>query len=219
MYTEFLTPIYISIQVTFIASLLAFTVAVAAAGMMKRKHFRGKNIVETIFMLPLVLPPTVIGFGLLYMFGRNSAIGQMYERIFHDSIVFSFWAAVIAATVVAFPLMYQTLKAGFEQVDRELEEVAKVLGGNSLQVFRYVTLPLSKNVLLVGIVLGAARALGEFGATMMFAGNIPGRTQTVPTAIYVAVEMGKTELALYWVISIIILSFFMLYFVRRSSSS
>ncbi|WP_078597429.1 molybdate ABC transporter permease subunit [Evansella clarkii] len=219
MYLDFWSPIFISVRVTIIASVTAFLLAVLAAALMKRKNFKGKYIIETILMLPLVLPPTVIGFGLLYFFGRNSIVGQIYETVFNQSIVFTVTAAVLAATVVAFPLMYQTFKAGFEQVDQDLEEVGKVLGGNSFQIFRYVTFPLSKNVLLVGFVLGAARALGEFGATLMFAGNIPGRTQTVPTAIYVAVETGRTELALYWVLSIVALSFFLLFFVQLKKSS
>ncbi|MDQ0257267.1 molybdate transport system permease protein [Evansella vedderi] len=214
MNLDFWTPIFISIRVTVIASILGFSLALIAAGLMKRRNFKGKQLLETLLMLPLVLPPTVIGFGLLYFFGRNSTIGRVYEFIFSETIVFSFIAAVMAATIVAFPLMYQTLKAGFEQVDKDLEDVGQVLGGNSLQIFRYVTIPLSKNVMIVAFILGAARALGEFGATLMFAGNIPGRTQTVPTAIYIAVETGRTELAIYWVLSIVTLSFFLLFFVQ-----
>ncbi|MBB5173472.1 molybdate ABC transporter permease subunit [Texcoconibacillus texcoconensis] len=216
---DFWSPIFLSIQVTIIASISTFIVAVAVAWLMRRRKFKGKNIVETLLLLPLVLPPTVVGFGLLWMFGRDSWIGRLYESIFSSSIVFSFTAAVMAASVVAFPIMYQTIKSGFQSVDAELEDVAKVLGGNKYQIFRYVTIPLARDLLIVGYILGAARALGEFGATLMFAGNIPGVTQTIPTAIYLAVESGQTELALYWVLSMVFLAFFLLLLVQRKRTN
>ena len=153
-------------------------------------------------MLPLVLPPTVVGFGLLVLLGRNGPVGRWIEWLFHQPVIFTWWAAVVAAAVVAFPLMYQTFKAGFESVDRDLEDAARAMGAGEGQVFRHVTLPLSWRFLLTGTVLGFARGLGEFGATLMVAGNIPGETQTVPTAIYIAVETGRMDLAAYWVAAV-----------------
>ncbi|WP_096437713.1 molybdate ABC transporter permease subunit [Alteribacter populi] len=216
---SFWPPIYTSIQVTTVASLLTFLLAILFASLLKRKNFKGKTVIETLLMLPLVLPPTVVGFGLLSILGRESLLGRAYEAVFEQSIVFSVTAAVIAATVVAFPLMYQTMKAGFEAVDSDLEDVARTYGAGRWQTFRYVTFPLSRNALLIAYVLGTTRALGEFGATLMFAGNIPGRTQTIPTAIYLAVESGHATLALYWVISIVILAFFMLFFVQLKKTA
>jgi len=183
-----------------------------------KKQFRGKILVETIFMLPLVLPPSVIGFLLIVVFGNQGVIGTWIKEIFGHSIIFTSYAAVIAATVVAFPLMFQTAKAGFQGVHRKFEEAAKDLGATNFQVFLRVSMPLAKRALLTGTVLSCARALGEFGATLMFAGNIPGVTQTVPTAIYMAIDSGNTTLAWLWVITIIALSFLLLLFTRTKAN-
>jgi len=212
---SFLSPVLISAQVILIASILSFLVALLVAWWMKDKSFRGRSVLETFFMLPLVLPPTVIGFGLLVLMGRQSWIGKAVEWLFSQPLVFSFWAAVVAAAVVAFPLIYQTLRNGFESIDKELIEAARQMGGNEKQVFIHVILPLSWRSLLTGYILGFARGLGEFGATIMFAGNIPGRTQTMPTAIYSAVQSGKTEMAYYWVAFLILFSFLLLSLVQR----
>lgn len=166
-------------------------------------------------MLPLVLPPTVVGFGLLHVFGRNSWVGKGFEWLFGQPIIFSWLAAVIAAVVVAFPLVYQSIRAGFESVDKELEDVARTMGASEWQVFRHISLPLSWRFLMSGYLMGFARGLGEFGATLMFAGNIPGETESIPTAIYIAVESGKIKLAACLVFSTILLSFAMLFFINR----
>ena len=183
-----------------------------------KKQFKGKILVETIFMLPLVLPPSVIGFLLIVVFGNQGVIGTWIKEIFGHSIIFTAYAAVIAATVVAFPLMFQTAKAGFQGVHRKFEAAAKDLGATNFQVFLRVSLPLAKRALLTGTVLSCARALGEFGATLMFAGNIPGVTQTVPTAIYMAIDSGNMTLAWLWVITIIALSFLLLIFTRTKAN-
>ncbi|MGZ4032581.1 MAG: molybdate ABC transporter permease subunit, partial [Tumebacillaceae bacterium] len=169
---EFWSPIYISLQVTIMASVMAFFLALGAAFWLARASFRGKTLVETAFMLPLVLPPTVVGYGLLVLLGRRSWLGEFIEWVFHQPLVFTWWAAVIAATVVAFPLVFQTLKNGFESVDRDLEDAARSMGANEWQVFRLVTLPLAWRFLLSGFMFGFARGIGEFGATLMFAGDI-----------------------------------------------
>ncbi|BAB07047.1 molybdenum transport system (permease) [Halalkalibacterium halodurans C-125] len=165
---------------------------------------------DTVLLLPLVLPPSVVGFLLIIIFGRQSPIGQGIEWVFQQPIMFTWWAAVIAATVVAFPLMYQSAKSGFETIDREIEDASRVDGANERQVFLLVTVPLASRAIVAGAILSFARALGEFGATLMFAGNIPGRTQTIPTAIYIAMDAGNMELAWLWVLTILVISFTML---------
>lgn len=167
-------------------------------------------LIETLLILPIVLPPTVIGFLLIFFFGRNSPVGMVIEDLFSASIMFTSWAAIIASTIVAFPLMYQTLKIGFQSVDKDIEEAARVDGCNERNVFLFVTLPLSARSIVAGVVLSFARALGEFGATFMFAGNIPGKTQTAPTAIYIAMESGNMNLAWLLALSMVLISFLML---------
>ncbi|WP_310171167.1 molybdate ABC transporter permease subunit [Neobacillus niacini] len=179
--------------------------------------FKGRAFLETILMLPIVLPPTVIGFLLIFFFGRNSPVGVLIEEIFHQSIMFTTWAAVIASTIVAFPLMFQTVKLGFQSVDKDIEEAARVDGANEIKVFLFVTLPLSGKSMVTGLILSFARALGEFGATLMFAGNIPGKTQTAPTAIYVAMDSGNMSLAWMLVLSMIVISFLMLFVTNYSA--
>ncbi|NIK71840.1 molybdate transport system permease protein [Paenibacillus sp. BK720] len=166
-------------------------------------------------MLPLVLPPTVVGFLLLVLLGRRSWLGRAIEWLFSAPVIFTWWAAVIAAVVVSFPLVYQTMKVGFQSVDKRLEEAGRSIGANERQVFWHITLPLAFRSLISAYILGFARGLGEFGATLMIAGNIPGKTQTLPTAIYVAVDSGHTTLAWAWTGSIIVISFILLFLSRR----
>jgi molybdate ABC transporter, permease protein len=166
-------------------------------------------------MLPLVLPPTVVGFLLLVLLGRKSWVGQGIERLFHAPVIFTWWAAVIASVVVSFPLVYQTMKVAFLSVDKRLEEAGRSIGANERQVFWHITLPLASRSLISAYILGFARGLGEFGATLMIAGNIPGKTQTIPTAIYVAVDSGNTTMAWAWTVSIIVISFILLLISRR----
>lgn len=213
----YIAPVYLSIQVAVISSIIVFILAVAAAKWMAHKRFVGQSVVETLFLLPLVLPPSVVGFLLLVMLGRRSWIGQAYEWFAGVPIVFTWIAAVIAAVVVAFPLAYRTIKSGFEEVDRELEDSTRSLGGSEWQVFRYITVPLASRALIAGFILGFARALGEFGATLMIAGNIPQRTQTIPTAIYIAVDGGNLSLAWLWAFTMVFLSFLMLLVANRYS--
>ena len=218
MLTTFWEPIKLSIIVTIAAGIIVVITGTLFGLLFAKKQFRGKILVETIFMLPLVLPPSVIGFLLIVVFGNQGVIGAWMKEIFGHSIIFTSYAAVIAATVVAFPLMFQTAKAGFQGVHRKFEEAAKDLGATNFQVFLRVSLPLAKRALLTGTVLSCARALGEFGATLMFAGNIPGVTQTVPTAIYMAIDSGDMTLAWLWVITIIALSFLLLIFTRTKAN-
>ncbi|WP_245954806.1 molybdate ABC transporter permease subunit [Paenibacillus flagellatus] len=213
----FLDPVVRSIQVALLASVLAFVAGVAAAKPMSRARFRGKALVETVAMLPLVLPPTVIGFVLLTVLGRRSWPGRLAEWLFDRPIVFSWQAAVIAAAVVAFPLVYQTAKVGFASIDPDLEAAGRSMGAGEWQLLRYVTLPLAGRALLAAYVLGFARAIGEFGATLMLAGNIPGKTQTLPTAIYIASETGNASLAWWWTGTIVAFSYALLLLVSRKN--
>jgi molybdate transport system permease protein len=214
MATDFWSPVRLSIEIATVSSVIVVILGIVLGKVMARKRFKGKAMVETVFLLPLVLPPTVVGFLLIVGFGRNSMVGQWIEWMFHQPVMFTWWAAIIAATVVAFPLMYQSAKTGFEAIDEDIENAARVDGANEFKLFLHVSTPLAIKSILSGAVLSFARALGEFGATLMFAGNIPGKTQTIATAIYVAIDSGNMELAWLWVSSMIGISFFMLIFVN-----
>ncbi|WP_027091218.1 molybdate ABC transporter permease subunit [Cohnella thermotolerans] len=217
-WNDFWTPVWLSIKVSAVAGVAVFALATAAARWMARRRFPGHSAVEVVLLLPLVLPPTVVGFALLTALGRRSWIGYAYEKLAGGPIVFSWIAAVVAAVVVAFPLAYRTMKTGFEEVDRQLEDAARVSGASEWQVFRFVTAPLASRSLIAGFILGYARGLGEFGATIMIAGNIPGRTQTIPTAIYVATDGGNMALAWAWAAVMTAIAFGMLLLANRFSS-
>lgn len=210
----FWTPVILSLKVASVALILAFTFGVLTARLMTKYQFKGKVVLETILMLPLVLPPTVVGFILIIIFGKKSFIGQLIQVLFDHGILFTIYAAIIASTVVAFPLMYQSAKNGFLSIDEHIIEAARVDGNSDMRIFFKIIIPLSKNLLITGVMLSFARALGEFGATLMFAGNIPGKTQTLPTAVYSAIQSGNMTLAWLWVISIITISFIMMLFIR-----
>jgi len=211
---EFITPILLSLKTALVAGMIVIVLGTLLGRAMARRYFRGKSILETILMLPMVLPPTVIGFFLIIIFGKNSFVGQAIEWLFHQPIIFTWWAAVIASIIVAFPLMYQSAKSGFQGIDREIEEAARVLGADEWAIFFYISIPLASRALISGSILSLARALGEFGATFMFAGNIPGKTQTIPIAIYIAIDSGNMRMAWLWVISIVLISFIMLLTIR-----
>jgi molybdate transport system permease protein len=201
------TPLFLSLQIAGIATLIVFVLGVFLARIISRNDFPGKRLLEAFIMLPLVLPPTVVGFGLLYLFGRNGPVGSLLMRLFDFQIVFTWVGAVLAAIVVAFPLMYQSAAASFQKYDQSLENAALTMGASRWRVFWTISFPLAWPGLLAGLVLTFARALGEFGATLMVAGYIPNETETIPLAIYFAVESGNTEAAMFWTISIIVIGF------------
>ncbi|MFB9988063.1 molybdate ABC transporter permease subunit [Bacillus benzoevorans] len=215
---EFFTPIWISLKIAVIAGAAVIILGTLTGRLLARRNFKGKTVMETLLMLPMVLPPTVIGFFLIVIFGKKSPVGQAIEWLFHQPIIFTWWAAVIASAVVAFPLIYQSAKSGFEGVDSDIEEAARVDGASEWKIFFLITIPLASKSLISGSILSFARALGEFGATLMFAGNIPGETQTIPTAIYIAIDSGNMTMAWLWVISIVIISFIMMLIVRVKQS-
>ncbi len=197
-----LSPLIISLKTAGLATIITFFLGIATARWMLGTQFKGKAIIEGILIAPLVLPPTVVGFLLLLLLGKNSLIGQLLFK-FGLTIIFSWQATVITATVVAFPLMYKTALAAFEQIDVNLLGVARTLGASEWAVFWRVMLPLALPGIVAGTILAFTRALGEFGATLMLAGNIPGETQTIPMAIYFAVEAGDMQQALIWVLIIL----------------
>lgn len=215
MAIDFWSPVKLSLGIALVAAILVIVTGLFFGRTMAHKTFRGKSIVETFFLLPLVLPPTVVGFLLIVLFGKNGPGGQLIQWLFHQPIMFTWWAAVIASSVVAFPLMYQSAKAGFESIDGDIENAARVDGANEWHVLMRISIPLALRAIISGAILSFARALGEFGATLMFAGNIPGKTQTVSTAIYMAIDSGNMDLAWMWVGSVIIISFLMLIAVNR----
>ncbi|HLV95958.1 MAG TPA: molybdate ABC transporter permease subunit [Candidatus Acidoferrales bacterium] len=191
------SPIWISLATSVTATLITAVLGLAAAAWRERRGGAVIALVDGVFLLPLVLPPTVVGFLLLLLFGRNGPLGKLLMR-FGATIVFSWPATVIAATVVSFPLMYLTARAALEQVDSHVLQAARTLGASEWRIFREVSLPLAWPGILAGTILSFARALGEFGATLMIAGDIPGRTATIPIAIYFAVEADEIKSALAW---------------------
>jgi molybdate transport system permease protein len=210
-------PIILSLKVASLAVCIVFVFGIAIARYMARKDFMGKNIIESIIILPMVLPPTVLGYGMLILLGKRGFLGQMLMEQFGIQIIFTWWAASLASAVVSFPLMYQSAKAAFASVDVFLEQAARTLGTGEMRIFLTITLPLAWPGILAGLVLAFARALGEFGATLMVAGNIPGKTQTIPLAIYSAVESGDDEVAKTLVLTITILSFAAVFFLNSWS--
>lgn len=205
-----LSPLWISLATSVTATAVTFVAGLAAAVWRERYASPAMALLDGIFLLPLVLPPTVVGFLLLLLFGRNGPLGKLLLH-FGATIVFSWPATVIAAAVVAFPLMYLTSRAALEQVQPELLQAGRTLGASEWRVFREIALPLAWPGVLAGTILSFARALGEFGATLMIAGNIPGKTETIPIAIYFAVEADEMQRALTWcavdvVISLALLS-------------
>ncbi|HLR67645.1 molybdate ABC transporter permease subunit [Virgibacillus alimentarius] len=207
MDTVNLSPLWLSFKTAAIATVIVFITGVILARIIARNSFPGKGILEAIIMLPLVLPPTVVGFGLLWLFGKNSFLGRLLMDWFDFQVVFTWYAVIIAAVVVSFPLMYQSAAAAFKQYDKNVENAAYTMGASKWRVFWTISFPLAWPGLLAGLVLAFARALGEFGATLMLAGYIPNVTDTIPLAIYFEVESGNMEMATFWVILIIALGF------------
>nr|WP_202950284.1 molybdate ABC transporter permease subunit [Gloeocapsa sp. PCC 73106] len=197
-----LSPLWISLQVSFLATVIAFFIGISVAYWMYRYKGKAKGILDGIFTLPLVLPPTVVGFLLLLLLGRNSPLGRLLMEV-GVRVIFTWKGAVIASTVVAFPLMYKTVLGAFEQIDLDLINAACTLGANSKRLFWQILLPLGWRGVVAGVILAFARSLGEFGATLMLAGNIPGRTRTMPIAIFSAAEAGDMQEALGWVLVMI----------------
>lgn len=209
--------VIISLKSTFTSLMVVAAVGIPTAYYIARYSFKGKGIVETIVQLPLILPPAVAGLLLLITFGRNGVIGR-YLSVFGIQIPFTFLAVVIAQVFVTLPIFIQSAREGFEKVDIDLEKSAAVMGASEWQIFSNITLPLSKNALLTGAVLSWARALAEFGATILFAGNLEGKTQTLPLAIYTAMEKDL-NLSMGIAVCLVIISIFVLVILKWITKS
>jgi molybdate transport system permease protein len=201
----------LSLHVTIVATTALFVLGLALAVSLARRWLPGQLIIETLIFLPLILPPSVLGYFLLLALGSGSPVVEW----FHIRILFTWPAAAVASAVVGLPLMTQSARAAIAGVDRRLEDAARTLGSSELEILWRVTLPLARRGIIAGLILGAARALGEFGATLMVAGNIPGRTQTLPLAIYDAVQARRYEQANIMALVMTSLAFAGLWWARR----
>ena len=195
MPTAELTPLWLTLKVASLATLLAFVFSIVLALLLARSRFPGKNWLEAVLTLPLVLPPTVLGYYLIVLVGRRGWLGQWWEEVFGFPLMFTWQGAVLAAAAVSFPLILKSARAAIEGVEPNLEAAARTLGQSELAVFLRITFPLAWRGILAGTLLAFARAMGEFGATLMVAGNLPGKTQTLSLAIYDAVQAGNDALA------------------------
>ncbi|MCE5312767.1 MAG: molybdate ABC transporter permease subunit [Nitrospiraceae bacterium] len=207
----------LSLQVASVATFFVVVIGIAVAYLLAMKQFRGKELVDILFTLPLVLPPTVTGYYLIILFGRNGLIGSVIYEWTGWTIMFTWYAAVLASFVVSFPLMIKTTRAAIESVDRNYIDASYTLGRTKFETAIKVILPLSKKGIIAGAVLAFARALGEFGATLMVAGNLPGRTDTMPLAIYSAAGSGDWNSANMMVILLTLMSVVFLYIANRYS--
>lgn len=218
MLDQILFPLSITLWIAVISSLLVLCSGVIVAYIFARRDFRGKEIAELFVTLPLVLPPTVIGYLLVILVGKNGFLGQLIFNVLGTGILFTWQAAVIAAYTVSLPLMVRTAKVAIEAVDKELEYAAYILGRSELETALLITLPLAKRGILAGFVLSFARAVGEFGATLMLAGNIPGKTNTMSISIYSAFQAGNKELANILVLVLIVMSLLSIALTGRIAS-
>lgn len=201
-----LSPFYITLKTATVSTFLTFFLGIGLAFLVLRMK-RGKGLADAIITLPMVLPPTVVGFFLLLVFGKRSALGSFLLQV-GIPVVFTWKAAVIAAVIVSMPLMYRTARGAFEQMDENILSAARTLGVSEWRIFWHILLPNARHGILAGLVLAFTRALGEFGATIMFAGNIPGTTQTMSTAVYAAVQANDYDLALLWAGALVVFSLF-----------
>jgi molybdate transport system permease protein len=208
-------PIRLSFTVATAATLVALLAGSALAWLLARKRFPGRNVIDALITLPLVLPPTVLGYYLLVLLGSQSAVGAFLYKRLGIRLTFTVTAAIIAATIHALPLVTKSLRAAFEAVDTELEAAARTLGLNNRRIFFRVTLPLAWHGVLAATALAFARALGDFGVTIMIAGNIPGKTQTASVAIYDAVEAGRDNDAFTLSVIVSVIAAVMLYLMNR----
>jgi molybdate transport system permease protein len=211
------SPLLISLKAAVFATIITFFIGIYMA-FLTTKLNRFKGLVDGLFTLPLILPPTVVGFFLLIIFGKNGFLGKLLAKS-GTSVVFTGTATIIASSVVAFPLMYRTARAAFEQIDPNMIYVSRTLGLSEHKIFVKIMLPNSFSSIMAGTILTFARALGEFGATIMLAGNIPGKTQTMAVAVYSAVQAGNRELAYKWVIIMASMSFATMLLLNKFETS
>jgi molybdate transport system permease protein len=199
------SPLWISIKTSLVATIITFFLGIITSYLVSNFKGKSKGLIDGLFTLPLILPPTVVGFFLLLICGKNGPVGKILE-LFNTSIIFSWSATILAAVVVSFPMMYRTTRSAFEQIDSNILSAARTLGLSEFKIFHKIAIPLAMPGIIGGLILSFARAMGEFGATLMIAGNIPGKTQTMPLAIFFAAEGGDMEKAMLWVSIIVLLS-------------
>lgn len=209
----------LSLKVALWTMLINLVLGVSIGYLLARKTFIGRDLLDTILTLPMVLPPTVLGYYLLVLLGSNGWLGEWLQNTLGTSLIFTWQGAVVAAVVVTFPLVVKPARAAFESIDRQFEQAARVLGISELAIFFRVTLPLAWKGILAGLLLAFARALGEFGATLMVAGSIPGKTQTLSIAIYDAVQAGQDCIANTLVIIISIVCIVILLATKKLTTS
>ena len=195
-------PVYLSLKIAFYATFFTALIGIPLGWLLARREFIGSSLLSTFVMLPMVLPPTVLGYYLLVLIGRQSIIGRWLQDVLQINLVFTWQGAMLAAVVVSLPLMVRAVQASIESVDKNTEDVARTLGKSETAIFFRITLPLAWQGIIAGLVLTFARAMGEFGATLMVAGNIPGKTQTLSIAIYDAVQGGDYQQANFLVMLI-----------------
>jgi molybdate transport system permease protein len=212
-------PLWLSLRVALVSTALAFAGGLWLAYLLANREFRGKDVLDAAVTLPLVLPPTVLGYYLLVLIGRASFLGQIWESVTGSPLVFTWKAAVVAALLHALPLLVKSARAALESVDRNYERAARNLGASEWKLFWRVTLPLARRSILAATALAFARSLGDFGVTLMVAGNIPGRTQTIAVAIYDAVESGNGAVARVLVLVISAIALLILTLANRLSPS
>lgn len=192
-----LTPLWLTLKVALLATLLSGAAGIGLGWWMSRRRFAGQHVADAFLMLPMVLPPTVLGYYLIVLIGRNGVLGQYLDRWFGINLMFTWQGAVIAASVVSLPLIYKAARAAFEEVDGRFAHAARTLGAGEFEVFWRIALPLAIRGIAAGLMMAFARAMGEFGATLMIAGNLPGKTQTLSIAVYEAVQAGNDAQALW----------------------
>ena len=200
------SPLWLSLRVAGIATAISLAAGIFVAYVLANRSFRGRDVLDAAITLPLTLPPTVLGYYLLVAIGQRSPLGQAYQWLFHSQLVFTWQAAVLASTIHAIPLLVRTVRAALLSVDHDLERAARTLGASEWRLFWRITLPLTRRAIISATVLAFARSLGDFGTTLMIAGDIPGRTQTASIAIYDAVESGDTMTAQVLVLVISVLT-------------
>ena len=192
-----LTPLWLTLKVALLATLLAGVAGITLGWWMARRRFAGHAVVDSFLMLPMVLPPTVLGYYLIVVVGRNGVLGRYLDQWFGINLMFTWQGAVIAASIVSLPLIYKAARAAFEDADPRMVLAARTLGASELEIFLRISLPLAGRGVVAGLMLAFARAMGEFGATLMIAGNLPGKTQTLSIAVYDAVQAGNDAQALW----------------------
>src|SRR5579871_5482069 len=212
-------PLWLSLRVAILSTAFALVIGLGLAWILANTQFRGKELLDSAVTLPLVLPPTALGSYLLVVLGRNRPVGKLYEWLFGEPLVFSWQAAVVAALFHSTPLLVKSARAAFESVDRSFERAARNLGASEFRLFWRVTLPLARRSILAAGALAFARSLGDFGVTLMVAGNIPGRTQTVSIAIYDAVEAGNAATARVLVVIISAIALIILSIANRLTTN